>query len=549
MPFVRILAGAPESVPKRQSLKNARKEFCLTKPVMKMKKIILLFLSTVMLLSCVTSCKPKNPQPSGSETPIVSGEPTSSASQTENAGASSTPEATPSETLPDTKTEFEKIGIPNVNYQESTIYVFHWDAGYPEYEVNRLENDGDPILDAIYKRNLYTEQLLNVELDFTRELGDGSKQKEFADALSRRIENPDTPVDIVSAYGRTMGVVTLSGLLTDLYEYENLDFSKEWWPKDMQSEYKIKDRLYFISGDISTNLLHMMYAIYYNLDLAERFGVGDLVSKVNNLDWTLDDLIRCSSGVYQDMSGDGKSDDDFFGAAFAFFHMDALVLGCNFRLAEPSEKEGEAIRFTDEFFGETFGEFIDKMIAWVHSNDVLNDTTYSNSADPAFLDSRAIFRISTAGYGASLKKSDVKFGILPSPMLNKEQGRYYTCIANGFSAYGICRKSPDGDRAATVMQTMGYYGKTLTTPAIFEVTYQGKLSVTGEYMGMFEIIRDSISFDIGRIYHLQLNVLADYPTNEAISKGRPWSVVMGPFTKNNLNNLMRKLNISLLALD
>ena len=133
------------------------------------------------------SCKPKNPQPSGSETPIVSGEPTSSASQTENADASSTPDATPSETLPDTKTEFEKVGIPNVNYQEATIYVFHWDAGYPEYEVNRLENDGDPILDAIYKRNLYTEQLLNVELDFTEELGNGNKQKEFAETCRRSL--------------------------------------------------------------------------------------------------------------------------------------------------------------------------------------------------------------------------------------------------------------------------------------------------------------------------------------------------------------------------
>ena len=509
-----------------------------------MRKILPLLLAFVMLLGSVTaliSCK--NDKPEGSATPTTSASDSGSGSPTPTPSGSGSQQETDEDV-------FKKLGIKPVNYNEQTVYMFHWIAQENEYEIKESETDGNPIDDAIYKKNLYTEQLLNVDLDFFATAGHGGAQQEFADALGRRIEDPMTPVDIVSAYGRTMGVVATRGFLTDLYEYDDLDLTKDWWPRDMQNEFKIKDRLYFISGDISTNLLHMMYAVYYNRDLADKYNIDDLVAKVKDKTWVLDDLIGYTKGTFEEKDGEtGATKGDFYGMTFPYFYMDALIQGSNFHLAEPSDADDQAIRITDEFYSETFSNFIDKMIAWVHSGDICNETDYSGIANFIFENGNAIFHIDSTAYGMKLKTTDINFGILPSPMLNEEQGRYYTSIANPFSAYGVCRKSQDGDRAAVVMQTLGYYGKRLTTPAIFEVTYQGKLSVTGEYMEMYEYLRDAISFDIGRIYHNQLNALADIPTYNAITKGVSWAVAMGAFQKGTLNNKLRALNKTLLSLE
>jgi hypothetical protein len=136
--------------------------------------------------------------------------------------------------------------------------------------------------------------------------------------------------------------------------------------------------------------------------------------------------------------------------------------------------------------------------------------------------------VSAAQFGFSLQDTDIDYGILPPPMLNPEAQNYeyVTTLGNGYSIYSMSRATRDGERAAAVLQSLGYYAYTYTTPAIFDVTFQGKFSKQEDVMEMWNVIREAVGFDLGILYMLDLNSLCDIPTYKVISVGALWENVM-----------------------
>ena len=92
-------------------------------------------------------------------------------------------------------------------------------------------------------------------------------------------------------------------------------------------------------------------------------------------------------------------------------------------------------------------------------------------------------------------------------MNQNNQKKYYTTIGHQYSTYGICEASQDYDIAAQTLQVLGYHAYSTTTPALFEISFKGKFSKDDYTIEMFNIIRESIVFDIGRIYDVFITTL------------------------------------------
>ena len=106
----------------------------------------------------------------------------------------------------------------------------------------------------------------------------------------------------------------------------------------------------------------------------------------------------------------------------------------------------------------------------------------------------------------------------------------------------MSRGCKDGERAAAVISTLGYYGYKLTTPAIFDVTFKGKFSKDPTMIDMLDRIRSGISFDMGLLYMRELASINDKPT-QAILNNTDWlGVAMNAFQQKSLNTLLRKFN-------
>jgi len=504
-----------------------------------MKKFFALILAAILAMSMLVACTPDKPEES---TPPAGGE-------SSTPGASD-PDETPAET--------EGHGIPELNYDDAEINIACWASPQPEFDVKPEDGAGDPVINAVYQRNLYTEQLLGVDLVFTEFYTDEGKTGivSYAESVKNAISDPSISYDIIASYSRSTAQCFVAGLLQPLDLYDYIDLSKEWWPKNIQDEFSMKGRLYFVSGDISTNMLNYMYGVFYNKTLTDDYGYDNLTDLVKNNEWTLDKMIELSTGVYENRDEvAGKSNGDLFGMTLRYHMADALIQGCNFKLAEKSDEEDVVLKISEDFTSQKFDGFISKMIDYVKTDDVHNERPdgsppdgWSDSAGIIFRDSRAFFAINRMKYGFELQETDIIYGILPMPKYDQSQEHYNTCVDNSYTLYGICTDTQNGDRASAVIQALGYYGKTYTTPALFDVTFKGKFSKDPAFIDMFDEIRAGVGFDVGRTFTVHMNLIADIPTNQAIANGVQWSVVTNPLSMKGTERAFKTLNNTLMAI-
>ena len=523
-----------------------------------MKKVITLLLALIMVVSMFAACAPAGDpvDGSGSDTkaPAASGNSGGNNNTPDNPGNNDDP-ATPgaSDSEPEVELSlYEQIGIEEgLNYGDNEFTVVHWNEVRPEFYVTEEEQDGDPINDAIYKRNLYTEDLLGIKFNFIHnqyETNTVASMNLWCDRLQNIMEDPSTPVDIFASYSRILSSATVRGLNQDIAVYENLDLSKEWWPSAIIDELSIDGKLFIFTGEISTNVLHNMYTMFYNKTMAEAYGLPDLVDLVKNDEWTIDAMIEATSVGYQDMTADGKTPDDQFGITFSWFGADCLIQGADFKILESSDYEdtGLYVNITEDFYSEVFDSFISKLAKWSATSFVYNETDYSGAASTSFLEARSLFHINIVSVGFTLQETDIEYGLLPIPLRDESQTTgYRTCLGNSYTNYGMARNCKDGERAAAVVSTLGYYAHQLTTPAIFDVTFKGKFSKDPDMIDMFDTIRNGICFDMGLLYMRELDSINDKPTN-AIANNLDWlGVKMDTFARKALNNLLKKFNSKL----
>ena len=231
-------------------------------------------------------------------------------------------EATPDETVPEVDLNLDVEGywkddLPEeIDYKGEKVTILYWDdVERPEFEVTEQEADGDMIKEAIYRRNLATEDRLGVMFEWIGTPGDSGDLANFTNYV-RNAYSGGTYYDIIGAYSRTAGSLLTNGLIQDVNKIENsyINLDQPWWPKSMVDTCTIEDSLFFVSGDISTNVLHFMYAVYYNMDMLKKLQLEDPVALVDSHKWTIDKMIEYTSELYLDLDQDGSiSDHDQYG--------------------------------------------------------------------------------------------------------------------------------------------------------------------------------------------------------------------------------------------
>ena len=169
------------------------------------------------------------------------------------------------------KDGFWKDDLPEeLNYNE-IVTILNWNAERVEFEVLEEEVGIDMVKDAVYNRNLAVQDRLGVTFEWTEQKGNNTYRKDFLTHV-QNCYSGGTYYDIIATYSRTSAMLLTAGLIQNLNAIEDsyINTNQPWWPKSMVETCSIDDSLFFVSGDISTNILHFMYAIYYNMDLIKK---------------------------------------------------------------------------------------------------------------------------------------------------------------------------------------------------------------------------------------------------------------------------------------
>lgn len=426
-----------------------------------------------------------------------------------------TPETTPAVQEGATSAELTgdtaaALNIPDtVKFGGTEISILYWkDVERPEFYIE--DENGEKVNDALYTKNLRTEEMLDVKFVWEGEKGNFDNQTVFVNKAYNGA-NSGTPYDIHCCYSLAASTLTTRGLTENLGAYEQyLDFTKPWWPKTLIDAVTIHDKIYFCSGDISSNMLYFMYGCFFNKEIYESVHSGEEMPYEIAVrgEWTIDKLIELSQGVYEDADGDGtRSYDDKYGFMTIDLHFDCFYAAAGLKTIV-RDANGDLVASEDLSSDKAY-DLLSKLTSFfTTSGDAFaKGTTKTFSSSTAFSKGMVLFTVDRVYLPtfSTMKASDVKYGILPVPKYDKDQESYITCMAFPYTIYSVASFSNHKEEAAAVLQVLAYNSYDLVTPALFYETM--KLRYSSESMDsiMYDYIRGGVYIDIGRIFSTPLS--------------------------------------------
>ena len=451
------------------------------------------------------------------------------AAETDAAAPSADTEIAAEETVDDSIDEngYLKDDLPDeLDFAGQEIKLLYW-SDVENQEFTAEEFTGEIVNDAIYQRNLNVEDDLNVKYTWIGTPGNGGNIDAYVAKVRESHTAGDNAYDIYASYSRTIMASVINGFTTNLEDAPYLDFDKPWWPDNLLKESTINNHLYLVSGDISTNVLHMMYCVYYNRQLLEDYQLENPTDLVFENRWTLDALVSMSTGAYLDLNGNTKKDiDDQFGFTITDFHNDAFYTGSDLKLVEHDAEK--ILIVSPDFFGEKSVSVIEKLGPWETSNDVYVGGDY----EIPFTEGRSVFTINRAHYASkALRDSELSYGIVPVPKYDEAQADYRTVMGNPVTLYSISVSTPYKDICAAVLECMASNGYRLTTPAIFENNMKAKYSTDNINAQMYDIVRESVSFELGRFMNKYLSNITDIFFAALVKNDANWGSTAAKYSK------------------
>lgn len=442
---------------------------------------------------------------------------------------------TPETALPDT-----------LDYGGEEVVLMYWsDVERPEFEQKEIT--GDNVRDAIYDRNVLIEDKLNIDLEFVGVPAAYNGAREpFLKQIDAIYATGTQDYDIIATYARTEGTLAVQGYLQNLATIQDsyIDPSSPWWPQRMIENVSIGDGYYFLSGDMSTNALYMMHCMFINKDMFSQFQIELPYQTVRDGKWTIDKLLEVTSDRYRDLDNDNlASANDRYGFCALNYVVESLYTSSNLRYVEQSVTD--MLVLSPDYSSKKAVQLIDKLGQWATTDSVWITSGSQSTAEEQratwslFKTGRTLIHMAHACYAEIyLSNVDFEYGLVPTPKYDEKQVNYYTGVGNPISLYGIFVDFDDrGDRQQTltmfsaVLECWGAYGYSLTTPEIFEVTMQLKYDDGGQdETDMFNYVRAGITFDLGKIFALDLNNVCELPSY-AIAGGANWALMVRDYRR------------------
>ncbi len=381
---------------------------------------------------------------------------------------------------------------PDVKFNNDNVNILLW--SYSTLPV--IEENGDIVDDAVYKRNAKVEEELGVKLSYDIRDGGVADYGTWLSTLQASIMAGDNEYQLAGGYGYRLASDVLNGSFQNLNANPYIDFSKPYWPANIVEAMSIGGNVFSCVGNIEPEYYNCTYAVYYNKRLAEEEGVGSLYKLVYSGDWTLDKLFELAENGARDLNGDTSIDENDQLGYISDKNMciDAFIQACDVQITK-TNADGipELLGLTEKYV-----DVQKKVSDFIYNSGVVS---FGSSDDKKlFASGQGLFMPNSLGASTTLRDMKDDFGILPYPKYTKEQESYISFNAVGNSAAYVVPITADEKLVGCVLEALAYYGYRDVLPEYYEITLKGKVSRDDDSTKMLDLIFDNIRFDFTQIY-------------------------------------------------
>ena len=494
-----------------------------------MKKILCLFLTTLLLCVCVLFAACSNSK--------------------DGADAQDVTDAIAGDDEPADFFEARRQlqdSLPEMDFNGDDIKILAFDV-YKHFVMSE-EDIGEIVNDAVFSVTLGVSERFNANLVH---VGEGLGEIQQVDLFRRTVTAGDDAFHI--AFLHPIAVpMSLEGFFVNVYDMKYLDFDKPWWNKTVIDDFTILGQCYITFPSMSYMGLARSRVLFVNEDKMEDLGLELPYDDVINGTWTLDKLITLTKGTYRDLNGSGVPDnDDFYG-----FISERAMYGLLDSFDMPVMGRGaDGMVNLIADVGRT-ASLIDKLYDWIIVSDdarfllekdgmVGNDLT-----GEALAEGRALFQRGQMFEALPvLLHSNVNYGILPMPKFDGFQEEYITSCGEFIMAIPATVKGDKLDRVSVIIEAMSAESYKHVYPAYFEVALQVKY-FDNQSVQMIDIINETRRTSFSNIY--DTDGLMAYAPHHMLSSGGTPSRDFASFyerRENQVNGQINRLNNAFIKMD
>ncbi len=382
-------------------------------------------------------------------------------------------------------------GLPTADYNDAEFSILY----YSDNQVGVFyvpEKTGDLIDDAIWKSRVAVEDRFHV--DIVANKSGAESEGAHISLISNQMTAGATEFDIAHVHDVLGGNLSIQGVLLNILDIPQFDFSKPWWSERAIEALSYMDQLYLISSTISTNCISGAQSVFFNKQLMDDYGMEYPYQAVLDMNWYLEDMLSSIEDIYEDVGDNGKDVEDRFGLLMPQ-EMYCIFESYGINMIEKSADGSELILNAND---ERVYDLIDAYYSIRYEYDGGYTDVRATTFD-MFEKSQGVYL--TTGIGTAIsnfRDTTFAYGIVPYPMLDEAQGDYYAGYTDRFMI--IPHTCEDVDYVGTIVEAMSAEGYRQVVPAYYETALKGRYTHDSESVQMLEIIREARVFDFAYVY-------------------------------------------------
>ncbi len=397
-------------------------------------------------------------------------------------------------------------------------------------EIWYEEDSAEPQQHSVFTRNTLASELLNINI--SPMWGGGTYE---IDSLVKTLVKAGTD-DFDLTLGSQCKYLPLAseGYFHNLLTMETFDIGEDWWDQEYIDTFTYKNKyLYTVCGDYNIFDDYATPVIFYNKQVLENYNLDDPADLVDAGTWTIDSMMDYVNKVTNDISGDGKLDEnDVWGLTDNNQYMFHFATGCNLHLSALDEEGIPVVTIDSEQFTNTVQSVFEKIAMSGKGLFVENGICYD-----LIKDDRALFYYEILAGINMLRDMESDFSLLPTPKLDENQADYGS-LAQGIylTVLGVPLSAPNTDRTGIIMNVLGGMSTDTVDAALHEV-------VLGPKLFREKRTNDMLAYALkNRKYDWSENIPWAYPLmNLLVDQGNQKSFTLASSIQRNIKSLKAQL--------
>jgi hypothetical protein len=390
--------------------------------------------------------------------------------------------------------------LPDIKFNGEDFVFIVRGPSYNEWKSQDIyveAQNGEPINDAVYTRNIYLEETYNIKIkEFPA--------KEVGNEAKKSIAAGSNDYQVVMANTQETSTIASQNYLYNLYDIPNIDLTKVWWDQRSVSQLSIGNKLYFCTGDLSIMVNDATWILMFNKKLIDDYSLESPYTLVSYNKWTIDKMVEMGRVVSSDLNGDGvwKWDKDQYGFVTHESSCEGFFFGSGCNVISKDADDMPYLNMSNDrvisVIEKATPMISDKTLVVNGSVQALNPVT---QMQPVFQSGRSLFYGEVMQCIIRLRAMEIDFGVLPFPKLDEQQETYNHFVNLTGAMVSVPLTNPDTDKTGIILEAMAAKSKYTLQKAYYDICLQGKFMRDEESSAMLDIILKTRNYDIGYIYN------------------------------------------------